>query len=101
MGIAEALRQAILDSGKSAAQLSRETGVAQLSIANFLRGDDLRISAAEKLARYLGLSLTKTGPSGLSVEPVTDEELAVERQPGLRIHRPPIDDDLQEPRKEK
>lgn len=51
------IRQHILASGKTAAQIGRETGIPQPRISAFLRGDDIRLSTAEKLAEYLGLKL--------------------------------------------
>lgn len=55
--MAEALREAIRKSGKSALELSKETGVPQPTISAFLLGRDMRLSRATKLANYLGLEL--------------------------------------------
>lgn len=55
--IAESLRAAIRDSGKSANQLASETGVPQTTISRFLTGKDMGIHRAAKLAKALGLEL--------------------------------------------
>ncbi len=57
--LADILRKAITDSGLSALQLSKETGVSQPSITEFLRGKDMRLTNASKIAAYLGLELKK------------------------------------------
>ena len=57
--IDNALRRAITQSGLSANELCRLTGVPQSTISRFLAGADMRISKASKIAAYLGLSLTK------------------------------------------
>jgi transcriptional regulator with XRE-family HTH domain len=62
----EELKQAIRKSGLSALQLSKETGVAQPTITEFLRGADMRLSTAQKLANYLGLKLEGEAESRLS-----------------------------------
>jgi predicted transcriptional regulator len=54
-----ALRRAILDSGISANELARRSGVPQPTITRFLAGADMRISKAAKIALELGLSLKK------------------------------------------
>jgi transcriptional regulator with XRE-family HTH domain len=53
--MADVLREAIRKSGTSALQLSKETGVSQPSITEFLRGADMRLATAQKLADYFGL----------------------------------------------
>lgn len=53
----EVLREAIRDSGKTALELWMATGVSQPTITEFLRGKDMRLKTAEKLASYLGLEL--------------------------------------------
>lgn len=58
--MAEVLREAIRKSGLSALALSKETGVSQPTITQFLRGFDLRLSTAQKLAKFLGLELRTT-----------------------------------------
>jgi len=55
------LRQAIRDSGKSANQIARETGISQPTITTFLNGRDLRMETADKLAAYFGLELREAG----------------------------------------
>ena len=54
----EALRKAIVDSGKTSYELREETGVNHGVILRFLSGErDIRLGTAEKLAAALGLSL--------------------------------------------
>lgn len=55
----DALRKAIQNSGLSANELARRTGVPQPTITRFLAGADMRLSTAAKIAAYLGLSLRK------------------------------------------
>lgn len=55
--VAEQLRAAIRESGLSANQLSQLTGVDQTLISRFLRGKDMGIHRASKIAAYLGLEL--------------------------------------------
>lgn len=57
--IADVLRKEIEHSGKSANQIAKATGVQQTSISRFLAGKDMGIERAAKIAKYLGLSLTK------------------------------------------
>lgn len=57
MAIREELAAAIRNCGKSAYLLSQETGIPQSTISRFLQGADMRISQAEKLAAYFGLTL--------------------------------------------
>ena len=53
----EALRLAIIDSGKSSYELRQETGVNHGVILRFLSGErDIRLETAEKLALAVGLS---------------------------------------------
>jgi predicted transcriptional regulator len=55
----EVLKRAILRCKMSAGELSRAAGVPQQTISEFLRGRDMRMSRAEKIAAYLGLELAK------------------------------------------
>lgn len=55
----EILREAIRKSGLSANQLAKETGVKQTTISKFLRGGDMGLARASKIAAYLGLELRK------------------------------------------
>lgn len=57
--LAEILRHAIVNSGQSASQIARATGVPQPTITRFLAGADMRLSRAEKIAAYLNLELKK------------------------------------------
>jgi predicted transcriptional regulator len=59
MNLADTLRKAIRDSGYTAGELSRATGVPQPTITRFLSGADMRLSRAQKLASHLGLTLAK------------------------------------------
>lgn len=56
--MAERLRQAIRDSGLSANELAARCGVPQTTISRFMRGHDMGIHRASKVAAYLGLRLT-------------------------------------------
>lgn len=55
--VADSLRKAIRDSGLSANALSQLTGVDQTLISRFLRGKDMGIERASKIAAHLGLEL--------------------------------------------
>lgn len=55
--LADVLRQAIIDSGKTAMQLAKETGVSQPTITEFLRGADMRLRTSATLAKHLDLEL--------------------------------------------
>lgn len=57
--MAETLRAAIVNSGKSANEIAKETGVPQPTITRFLAGADMRVSRASKIAAYLGLELKR------------------------------------------
>jgi plasmid maintenance system antidote protein VapI len=55
----DVLRRAILDSELPLLRLAEETGVERASISRFVRGkNSLRLDMADKLAAYLGLTLT-------------------------------------------
>lgn len=55
--MAEQLRQAMRDSGQSANQIAQATGINQTLVSRFLRGKDMGIERASKIAAYLGLTL--------------------------------------------
>lgn len=57
--LAEKLRAAIRKSKLSCSQLSMETKVPQTTISRFLRGKDMGIARASKIATYLGLELKR------------------------------------------
>lgn len=57
--LADTLRTAIQKSGLSANELAAKTGVKQTTISGFLRGRDMRLSNATRIAIYLGLELKK------------------------------------------
>ena len=57
--IDDVLRRAIKDSGISASEIARKTGIPQPTITRFLAGADMRMSKAAEIAAYLGLSLKK------------------------------------------
>lgn len=59
--LSDVLRAAIVASRLPYKSLERETGVARASIMRFVRGSQsLRLDMAERLAAYLGLTLTPT-----------------------------------------
>lgn len=55
--VANQLRKAIRDSGQSANQIAKATGVDQTLISRFLRGKDMGIERASKIAAHLGMEL--------------------------------------------
>jgi plasmid maintenance system antidote protein VapI len=56
--ITDLLRETIIASKMPMQAIERETGVARLSIARFIRGtNSLRLDVADKLAAYFGLAL--------------------------------------------
>lgn len=55
--MAEVLRKAIRKSGHSALHISEKTGVSQPTITEFLKGADIRLKTANRLADFLGLRL--------------------------------------------
>lgn len=57
--LADQLRKAIRDSGHSANEIAKETGVPQTTISRFLRGEEMSIGRASKIAAYLGLELKR------------------------------------------
>lgn len=57
--MAERLRAAIIASGESANAIAKATGVDQTSISRFLKGKDMGIHRASKIAAHLGLQLIK------------------------------------------
>jgi plasmid maintenance system antidote protein VapI len=57
--MAELLRKTIRDSGMSAGELHRQTGVKQPTISTFLNGAGISLSTAQVLADYFGLVLSK------------------------------------------
>ena len=61
LDIADALRRAIRDSGQSANQIAKACGVPQTTLSRFLRGEDMSVHRAAKIASHLGLSLTGLG----------------------------------------
>lgn len=59
--ITDVLRQAIIDSGLPLLKIEQDTGVQRASVSRFVRGlNSLRLDVADKLAAYLGLTLTPT-----------------------------------------
>ena len=64
MTLAEALRQAIIDSGFSAYALQKQTDVDASVITRFLNGErDLRLETAGRLAEAVGAQLVVTEKS--------------------------------------
>lgn len=63
--MSDVLRKAIAESGLSLLKIATDTGVQRASISRFVRGErSLRLDKADKLAAYLGLSLTENKPTG-------------------------------------
>jgi ribosome-binding protein aMBF1 (putative translation factor) len=56
-GLCNQLREAITTHGLSAQELSKQSDVEQTLILNFMRGKDIGLKQATKLASYLGLEL--------------------------------------------
>ena len=68
--IAEVLRAAIQESGQSADEIAKATGVSQPTITRFMQGRDMRLSRAAKIAGHLGLELTlSTGKASRASKP--------------------------------
>jgi plasmid maintenance system antidote protein VapI len=63
MKISDELRKAVADSGMSANSLAEALDIAQTTISRFLRGEDTRLSVADKLAAYFNLSLQPDPPA--------------------------------------
>lgn len=57
--IANKLRAAIVESGYSANEIAKRTGVDQTTVSRFLRGHDMTIHRAAKIAEFLGLDIIK------------------------------------------
>lgn len=57
--VGEVLREAIRASGRSAAEIGRETGIPQPTITRFLQGADMGVERAGKLCEYFGLVLVR------------------------------------------
>ena len=58
--LADKLREAIRNSGQSSNEIAKAAGVPQTTISRFLRGKDMGIERASKVASYLGLELKKS-----------------------------------------
>lgn len=56
-GLSDAIRQAVAISGVSGNQLAKETGIGQGVISRFLRGKDITLRRAEKIAARFQLRL--------------------------------------------
>jgi len=57
--LSDELRRAIRASDKTVYELSTKSGIPYPTIYRFLAGADMRLSRASKIARVLGLKLTK------------------------------------------
>ena len=57
--LADSLRHAIEKSGQSVNEIAKASGVPQTTLARFMRGFDMSIHRASKVARYLRLELKK------------------------------------------
>jgi len=73
-GLAEQLRQAIRDGGRSLNRLAAETRVDSGRLSRFMRGErDLTVEAAGRVCAVLGLELVQRGrpPRGSSLPATT------------------------------
>ena len=59
--MANDLRNAVAASGLSANEIAKACGVPQTTLSRFLRGEDMSVARAAKVAAYLGLELKQTG----------------------------------------
>lgn len=57
--LAEIIRNAIRRSGKSANEIAKATGIPQTTVSRFLRGEEISVGRAGKLAAYFGLALQR------------------------------------------
>lgn len=55
--LADKLRDAIRKSGLSANEIAKRSGVPQTTLSRFIRGADMGIHRASKVAAFLGLEL--------------------------------------------
>lgn len=70
--LAITLRDAITAADISARQLGLATGVDQTTISGFLRGADIRLGTASRLAEYLGVSIRRgKSPAAAASKPQT------------------------------
>jgi len=60
MPLSEQLRAAIRASAESGNAIAKAAGISQPVMSRFLSGNDIKFSAADKLATYFGLVLTKS-----------------------------------------
>ncbi len=58
MPLQDQLRDAVKASGKTLNAVACESGVPQPMLFNFMRGKDIRLKTAAKLAEYFGMRLT-------------------------------------------
>ena len=77
MALSEQLRQAVGNSGLSASALAKATKLSQESVEQLLRGEDVLLSVAEKLARHFRLDLQPSSQAAA-------EQLAVENPAAVR-----------------
>jgi plasmid maintenance system antidote protein VapI len=56
MSLSSELREKIRETGLSANELARQSGVPQPTITRFLNGQDIMLTTVEKLADSLGMS---------------------------------------------
>ncbi len=57
MTVSDQLRQAIEDSGETLYRVAKDSGVSYPTLHGFVGGRDIKLSNADKIADYLGLSL--------------------------------------------
>lgn len=55
--MANDLRNAVAASGQSANEIAKACGIPQTTLSRFLRGEEMSIGRAAKIAAYLGLEL--------------------------------------------
>jgi hypothetical protein len=78
MTLSERLRQAVGNSGLSPGALAGATKLSQESVEQLLRGEDVMLSVAEKLAQHFRLDLQPSPVAG--AERMTAENPAAVRQ---------------------
>jgi transcriptional regulator with XRE-family HTH domain len=58
--LADQLRQAMIDSGKTQYRIAKDTGISQPLVTRFINGNcGVSLETADKLLEYLGLELSE------------------------------------------
>ena len=83
--VSAALRRAILEDGRSVADLAIRAGVEQGVINRYLRGDGLPLSAVDRLAQALGLELVPAVPPPLTATPTLGDLARMIAEAGRRL----------------